>query len=91
MLGMLAEDLAGTKIVELTHPNDVAMWNGALESAQADSAPEFSIRIRHAGGSDLRVRIELTPLIGIDGQSYLMHWYPLPPKEPLPPGDSTPS
>ena len=80
MLGMLAEDLAGTKIVELTHPNDVAMWNGALESAQADAAPEFSIRIRHAGGSDLSVRIELTPMIGIDGQSYLMHWYSLPPE-----------
>ncbi len=79
ILGFDTGALVGTAISELVHPNDVDVWTASLaEAVHAD--PELGLRVRHASGNDLRVRIELTSLVGEDGSRYLMRWYPLPPE-----------
>ncbi len=80
MLGVDAHTLTGSSVAELTHPNDVAMWKSALQRAGSGSTPESVIRVRHANGNDLRVRVELTGLVGAESDSYLMRLYPLPPE-----------
>ena len=78
MLGIGVDTLVESKLPDMVHPNDVQMWNAALASARGGAVPEFSVRLRHASGNDIRIRMELTPLLAADGDSYLIRWYPLP-------------
>ena len=79
MLGRDAQGLVGCDIADIAHPNDVANWVRGLV-AQGDAGTEFTLRLRHASGTDLKVRVELTPLIGDDGdaRAYMARWYPQP-------------
>lgn len=76
MLGRDIDGLVGRNIADITHPNDVANWVRGLET-RGDAGSEFTLRVRHASGTDLRVRVELTPLEG-DGRAYMARWYPQP-------------
>lgn len=76
MLGVEVETLVGSDLGELCHPNDAAAWSAALDRSGSDH--ELSLRLRHPSGNDLQVRLELTPLLGSDGDvsAFLSRWYP---------------
>jgi DNA-binding NarL/FixJ family response regulator len=74
MLGHEVGDMIGSSVSDLTHQNDLSSMEDALQAA----APEVTVRMRHASGSDLLVRIELEPLA--DGErdtaAFLARYYP---------------
>jgi len=81
MLGVDPGRLVGGDFAGITHPNDVARWAEALEAvAGGNASPDLSVRVRHASGSDVRIRVELSPLVGVGGRvaAYMARLYPLP-------------
>lgn len=75
LLGVPLAELVGSVVGDLTHQNDRTIVEDALRGSDS----EVTVRMRHASGSELRVRIQLAPLA--DGArrsaAFLSHYYPL--------------
>jgi DNA-binding NarL/FixJ family response regulator len=74
MLCVGMDQLVGVPSNELVHPNDMDAWNGAL----ASQGHEVVVRLRHASGNPLRVRIVLRPLSDAErpGAGYIAQYFP---------------
>jgi two-component system sensor histidine kinase UhpB len=76
MFGMAVNELVGLSVGDLTHQNDLTTMEDALRGADTD----VTVRLRHASGSEFRVRIELVPFAdgARDAAAFLARYYPLP-------------
>ena len=63
VFGVAAEDLLGTRIIELIHPDDVHLLNQQLASQRAGEDAALLLRMTHADGRTLVVEGILTNLL----------------------------
>jgi diguanylate cyclase (GGDEF)-like protein/PAS domain S-box-containing protein len=63
VLGFAAEDLVGTRIVDLIHPDDVRLMVQLLANQRAGGDQDVTLRMRHADGRTLVVEGILTNLL----------------------------
>ncbi len=77
LLGRTLAELVGVPLQQISHPNDAAGWERVVSDAAR--TPELTMRLRHASGNDLKVRIELNPLANGEGTraAYLARYYPM--------------
>jgi diguanylate cyclase (GGDEF)-like protein/PAS domain S-box-containing protein len=63
VLGFAAEELVGTRIVDLIHPDDVRLLVQLLANQRTGGDEELTLRMRHADGRSLVVEGVLTNLL----------------------------
>jgi diguanylate cyclase (GGDEF)-like protein/PAS domain S-box-containing protein len=63
VLGFAAEDLVGSRLVDLIHPDDVRVLVQLLANQRAGGDQELTLRMRHADGRTLVVQGMLTNLL----------------------------
>ena len=63
MLGRTVGEVIGLSLAEYVHPNDLEVLRTAVKEG-ADGDP-WEVRLRHASGSHLRLRMKLTPLVDV--------------------------
>ena len=63
VLGMGADELLGTRMVDLIHPDDVHLLNQQLASQRAGEDESVTLRMRHADGRTIVVEGILTNLL----------------------------
>ncbi len=63
VFGIPAEDLLGTRIVDLIHPDDVRLLNQLLASQRSGEDEKVLLRMQHADGRTLVVEGMLTNLL----------------------------
>jgi PAS domain S-box-containing protein len=72
-LGVVAEDLIGCWIVDLTHPGDVGVLLLTFARATSDSTASTPIRLRRGDGSWSAVQLVLSRLDGEGPTSFAFH------------------
>lgn len=77
LLGRSVGELVGLPLGQISHPNDAAAWERVI--VDAGRKPEMTMRLRHASGNDLRVRVELSPLAGAEDlrAAFVARYYPM--------------
>lgn len=67
LVGHTVAGVAGRELAEFTHPNDQGMLRDAIAAGAtpngASDHSSFTVRLRHASGNNLRVKMHLTPLV----------------------------
>jgi PAS domain S-box-containing protein len=78
LLGVELGRLVGVPLASLSYPNDVEAFAQVVRKG-TDQPVELTLRLRHASGNDVRVRLELRPLSdGIhDGAAFLARYHAL--------------
>jgi PAS domain S-box-containing protein len=78
LLGVELGRLVGVPLASLSYPNDVEAFARVVRNG-TDEPVELTVRLRHASGNDVRVRLELRPLSdGIhDGAAFLARYHVL--------------
>lgn len=65
LLGHDPADVVGTTAADYTHPDDMKVMFGGLETAQADTLPSLNLRFRHKDGSYRWIQWVAAPSFGL--------------------------